>query len=365
MFDAYSLALSGSEAEPSSRYGSALEGASLLARDYVRRAVLPLKNRLRLIGGFQTLFAFPLSSPAVVSGVPVVPGSASSSPRPLFLGLYDPESAGSIASVDMVRLKLKVSDGEALESFASACPSDTLSLYSRPGGPGSYRFLYTFGWRGSSSLTLGIGLTGANGKPDLHDAFLEWNPNKTWSAPGFWRTLDRLRFFVSRAELARFDFAFDVPVPRPCYRLARDRRMYHFVQYSALTEYLGRKNTPGYCKLYDKAAELGLNYPATRLELSCSGEWSPSEVLQHWPGVYGFDPSFRPEFDGTQGGALLFLLHERLAAGLSVEDVLQPLRSSQRKKLRAALASAPFPVPSAQQLLHVHFLAHSWCSLLS
>lgn len=68
----------------------------------------------------------------------------------------------------------------------------------------------------------------------------------------------------------RYDLAADIPVLRQDAFLVKDSRAYLERRHGReFTQYLGAKSsTVGRVKLYDKAAEAGLNYPLTRLEMT-------------------------------------------------------------------------------------------------
>lgn len=52
------------------------------------------------------------------------------------------------------------------------------------------------------------------------------------------------------------------------------------------TQYLGERNKPGRCKLYNKQMESGLTSPLTRLEITVEGLAGPHQVAALWPTVY-------------------------------------------------------------------------------
>src|SRR5699024_1046136 len=52
------------------------------------------------------------------------------------------------------------------------------------------------------------------------------------------------------------------------------------------TQYVGRRNAPGRCKLYNKTMEAGLGVDVTRLELTLAGDaCTVPDVLAVWPRV--------------------------------------------------------------------------------
>lgn len=282
------------------------------------------------------------------------------------------EGSGGVLSVDMVRLKLSAKTPAAGEKLADALallPStedNGFRSYVSNLVPGRYRVLSTC-VMGDSSVTLGAGLVGKNSKVDWQQAFCEFNPNKvctTAARDTFGRWLGRVAAMVKRAELARWDLAYDVPIERVGLRVEKDKRRYEFVQDKTLTEYLGARNAPGRVKVYDKAGEQGLEGVAlTRVELTCSGDWGVNEIAERWPVVYGV--RVQPELGLSNANALLVgLLAERVRRGLSVEPELTSLNRRTRVKVRAALEDVGvLPFPRAE-VAEVRATAVKWTGLV-
>ena len=158
---------------------------------------------------------------------------------------------------------------------------------------GTYRnqFSVKCGADGKLSYWLGVGMV-AYGKSRPSDtAKLEFNPNKVGGERSL---LWLLRQLWSRAklregcELKQWDLACDWPEPREWYSLRKDARLYEEVMRfkSDRTQYLGERNKPGRCKLYNKQMESGLTSPLTRLEITVEGLAGPHQVAALWPTVY-------------------------------------------------------------------------------
>lgn len=192
------------------------------------------------------------------------------------------ESTGGIISVDMVRIELKFPTkerGEELAKFSPLLPSTELggyTSYTAPLLPGRYRVLSTYAM-GESAVVLGIGLVTGSSRVDMAKGFVEFNPNKAAQPEVedvFHRWCADVQRYVKRSGLIRWDLAYDLPISREGLRLEKDRRKYKLELSKSLTEYLGIRNSGGYVKLYDKAAELGLDgMDITRMELTCEGSW--------------------------------------------------------------------------------------------
>lgn len=119
------------------------------------------------------------------------------------------------------------------------------------------------------SFVIGVGFNGSQNVRDK--GFLEFNPNKCRGQEGFERVYARLLDFIYSSEVARFDLAIDIPVPKYLCKLKKDGRNYQYVvTQNGETEYLGRRNEVGFVKLYDKTKESKLGYDLTRLEITAS-----------------------------------------------------------------------------------------------
>lgn len=100
--------------------------------------------------------------------------------------------------------------------------------------------------------------------------YFECNPNKCFDDPKCKQLLDFIFNRTVAFYIRRFDLAIDILSPRYLFRFDKDRR--HKVTYATSkdnhTEYLGKRNKPGHCCLYDKEREAKLDYPCTRVEVT-------------------------------------------------------------------------------------------------
>lgn len=304
-----------------------------------------------LIGGFQERGALKL-----------LPESSGGVPR--FEPCETPE--GSISSLDMVRLRLKFGGGDDFVARFEDKLQRLDSLQERydmkRSRPGRYAHLYTFAY-GDSTVSLGIGQFVKGVKADMRRGFVEFNPNKLGSDDGFAEFVQLVAKHVVRCGLVRFDFAVDLPVARSLVRTRKDRRKYSFEQGAVLTEYLGVRNAVGRVKVYDKAAELGLDgVDLTRIEVTCSGDWSLAQMMDKWPTVYRVRPY--DESSDSWVAVMAGLLGELVETGGSPEKYLNNLNSHTRKKVRRMAEGVTFPCP-AQGALHVLFQAMKWAGRFS
>ena len=106
------------------------------------------------------------------------------------------------------------------------------------------------------------------------EAVLDFNPNKVNSA-AFKRIMGILAARATSVTVHRFDLAIDFPILRDTVQLVQ-RPGSTYSKYvgadGAVTEYNGNRSQHSAVKLYDKAKELGMETPMTRLEITISRE---------------------------------------------------------------------------------------------
>lgn len=251
-------------------------------------------------------------------------------------------TGGVVASVDMVRLKLTFPNGgyEWMMDHADRIGDrDATSTWSIAPKQGHYKTMWTYGI-GDSSVSLGVGLFTGTGKLDTHKGYLELNPNKVAGHDMCDQLLYYIGSHVTGAEVKRYDLAYDIPADKNVCRVSKDRRTYSCTVSNGTTEYLGQKNRPGYVKVYDKAAESGLEGPLTRVELTCDGAWTADQIEAAWPVVHGWTS------DGDEARALMkalvVSLGQQMEHGDEVESILAILDYRTREKVRAHLHSEVF-----------------------
>ena len=204
------------------------------------------------------------------------------------------EKTGGVYSCDKIQLvyRLRFGEGqELLDQMARQGWFEYDHWESRKFGTYRNQFSVKCGADGKLSYWLGVGMV-AYGKSRPSDtAKLEFNPNKVGGERSL---LWLLRQLWSRAklregcEVKQWDLACDWPEPREWYSLRKDARLYEEVMRSKAnrTQYLGERNKPGRCKLYNKQMESGLTSPLTRLEITVEGLAGPHQVAALWPTVY-------------------------------------------------------------------------------
>lgn len=266
----------------------------------------------------------------------------------------------SCFSIDMVRLSLsfKAGKGEWLSSYAQTFDCDEVHAWTSKIRPGGWHELWNFKL-GESSVSLGIGFMDSSCKVNQNKGFIEFNPNKLAGDKRFFRLLNKVGACVAKADLKRFDLALDIARDRKDCRLSKDRRMYKSVVSNGITEYLGVKNTAGYVKVYDKAAELGINGNLTRIELTCDGAWSAAEIVKHWPQVHAWKST-----DETRDWVrvLGIALAELSEDGKDVETLVSMLGRGSRPKVREYLRTPLVELPIDCAAVAIKE-AQSWCDL--
>jgi len=212
---------------------------------------------------------------------------------------------------------------------------------------GTYRnqFRVLCGPEGDRSFWLGVGMV-AFGKSRPSDTCkVEFNPNKVGGERALHWLLRRLwgrARLVEPCTVKQWDLACDWPHPREWYSLRKDARLYEETTRSAAdrTQYVGARNAPGRCKLYNKQAESHLDSPMTRLEITVAGLAGPHEVAALWPTVY--------RLQAVQGTVEVAALNDTdrfiFATLLDAPDRLNELGRRKRQKMQALLDRCQYRV---------------------
>lgn len=106
---------------------------------------------------------------------------------------------------------------------------------------------------------------------------LEVNPNKHGGKEVLKELLEVLKDWAGEITLLKYDYAVDVPLPPDdveVFGTRKERGLYKG------SRYYGQRNKNGYCKIYDKAKEQGLDEPLTRIEhtVVCSGKKATRKI---------------------------------------------------------------------------------------
>lgn len=178
------------------------------------------------------------------------------------------KSHGNTFSCDMIRIDFDMGNNtQAFSDWTSNVQGYDAYIdvdYYHTFKPFAYEHLWTFHLGDESSWS--VGLSPGNRRTE---GFIEFNPNKCATQEGFLEWYGRFLGYCYTTTLKRYDLAIDIPIDRSSCCLVKDHRKYAFISDKTKTEYLGQRNKPGFVKLYDKAAERKLDYPLTRLEVTC------------------------------------------------------------------------------------------------
>lgn len=204
---------------------------------------------------------------------------------------------GDTYSIDKLLLDFKLryrSGGEWAAGFLSFLSNDLSVFFDHwtTSRIGTYREQFSIDCGDGNSFWVGVGLNEGAGRV-INRVRLEFNPNKVANCYIFTLVFNRLFSMAAGPPMVvRFDLAVDFPVLRSDCWLLKDRRMLEEIRKSDedRTQYLGERNKPGRCKLYNKALESKLNHPLSRLEITIGGDAIAYEqVLAVWPQVMIWD----------------------------------------------------------------------------
>ena len=201
--------------------------------------------------------------------------------------------------------------------------------------PYRYKYLFTINYSKDDSMTIGFCFNG-NTKEESRKCFIDFNPNKLCHYDLFWQDYTFIRSVSALFELSRMDIAMDIPTHRNNILLRKDKRCYTLKEYSSdnRTEYLGQRNKAGRVKIYNKQIEASLDYPLTRIEVTCE---NVSQLHTHFPTCYiigsmQFDFSVQDLNDTDT--VLLSLLNEKMLTEPAVASkYLKQLGRGKREKL--------------------------------
>ena len=240
---------------------------------------------------------------------------------------------GQIYSVDMIRLKLVFMD--KVQEFVTwlssiAVSADNLDIvHFLSVRDFSYRNMFKIRTN-EYSFAMAIGFNGSSASKN--NGWIEFNPNKC-KGEFFDKFIMMLKDYTSTRKVSRFDLAIDIPIPRYLVRIHKDQRNYQYIHsQSSETEYLGRRNNPGFIKLYDKKVESKLDYDLTRLEITADLEDINFPTVKILP----LQEKFEFGQISTTDKVLIRLLKEVDNPGMFLQD----LKYEKRKKIEPYLCES-------------------------
>ena len=267
------------------------------------------------------------------------------------------------ASIDNLRFRLKFrrDGGEWLKDHVDTFTCcDVSRSFTGKVIPGRYLIVANFGYDDGTghadTVTLGIGQIGGNSKINMHKGFLEFNPNKLVRHKQFHVLLQKIAEYVDRAECVRFDFAVDVPMKRTDLMVVKDHRMYTYIRSNGITETLGRRLEPKFCRVYDKAAEQHISADLTRKEITCDGAWTIEGMADAWPKVHSWrinDEKFNKASAREYTAITALAISEVGVLGGNVDMLISRLGRRSKAKVMSYLDSPymEFPEEAAKYVL--------------
>lgn len=208
------------------------------------------------------------------------------------------EQNNKIFSLDMLRLHFKLKQNETLITmFQKYLTIELMAEYYYSFRSFNYKTLYEI-----EGLKIGLYFNGKD-REDCFKGFIEFNPNKQNLI--FKKIKPYLNEVAYNYVVHTYDLAVDLRLPRANVFFLKDRRDYRFFekyisatsQYS-LTEYLGKRNNNGFCKLYNKGAESNLDYDLTRFEITLN-ELNFANLQKQLPTIQYFDNNFLTDLNGV------------------------------------------------------------------
>lgn len=269
-------------------------------------------------------------------------------------------STGALYSIDMMRLRVSVAPcmrDDVIERLDTWMLSDKVETYTS-NRIGTYRYMWSFGF-GHTSVKAGYMLVAGSGRVDETEGFVEYNPNKL-DEEGM-ALVRRLQGVGAYLEPVRYDLAIDYALKRDELRVMKDARKYECQVSNGMTEYLGQRSKPGRVKVYDKAAELGLDCDLTRVELTCDARWDVRQVMDKLPVIYSCNAVEWCRLRGVTR-AFAAALMSLAEGGAAVEPWLRMVDPKTRSKIREVMRESVAFEYSDDCVSHLMERVRCWCS---
>ena len=132
-----------------------------------------------------------------------------------------------------------------------------------------YRYLWNIVCK-NTKITVMYYFNGlSESQEDRKKVVLDFNPNKLEYDD--FVEIQKIVSNLVELSVVRMDLAVDLPIDRKYAHLLKGNKNYEYRDYNAdgITEYTGRRNEIGFCKLYDKTKESKLETALTRFEITC------------------------------------------------------------------------------------------------
>lgn len=182
---------------------------------------------------------------------------------------------GITYSLDMIRLRVEIGEYKLKNLFQILSDNEDHRIFNiyEDHRELKYRHFVNLLYVNNKSIKMGFYVNGASYE-NRHLGFIEFNPNSFATLNEFWNDFNYIKSFFPYKDIVRFDIAIDIPIARNKVVMVKDNRTYTAIRKSPLdfTEHLGRRNTVGRIKLYNKTIESKLDYDLTRLEITADLE---------------------------------------------------------------------------------------------
>jgi hypothetical protein len=263
------------------------------------------------------------------------------------LPYYQPvEDNGIIYSIDMIRLKFKIKSPQDTEKVMNVI-RDT-SIYGNP-TPYEYDYIERRKWYqyhhnfnitlpNGNSFYLAISLN-CDDRTKQCQGVLEYNPNKCDSEV----LKDILQLIIGHSKyikLERYDLAVDVPYSKSQVKIIKDNRKYSLLAPSkdpdTYSEYLGKHQSSGFVKVYNKKIESNLEDELTRIEIT-SENTEYDKFIKQFPEVYIKGTGSENLFPYIELTKTDLVLYELLEQNPDCEMYFKRLGKDKQKKLKPYL----------------------------
>lgn len=267
-------------------------------------------------------------------------------------------SAGETYSCDKLLLRYRFRRGDAQQLLDTIAQQGWLTFeHWESMRMGTFRHQFRFLVGAEDSFWLGVGLNSYTQGRAGENAKLEFNPNKVGGSRSLLWLLRRVQILALEWDLKQWDLAVDYPTERRDMVLVKDARLYEEFSHSAddRTQYVGQRNEPGRCKLYNKQVELRLPEPLTRLEITVGGATKVADIVDMWPKVYKMcDAQISPEV-AALNDTDRFILRTLM----DYPERIRELSRRKRQKMAALLDEMQYEVrPDAAAIERVARYAH-------
>lgn len=134
-------------------------------------------------------------------------------------------------------------------------------------------------------------------KNAMTDVVIKYNPNKCSGSPILEYLLRECFYDDKHVKVKSIDIAIDIPLHiNDLKPIVKGHRMYHYIQTSQedITHYIGKRNSDGHIKIYNKAKEQGLKgVNLTRYEITLKPDMYASLMSL---GAYNFNDKLQDKF---------------------------------------------------------------------